>query len=239
MPTIIIIQARMDSKRLPGKVVMKIQGKTILEHIVNFSKFSKLADKIIIATTSLPEDDKIANLSTKLGIDCYRGNPNDVLERYYECAKLFKGDLIIRLTGDNPLIDPALVDEVIQICKETGCDYASNMIHQTYPLGYLVEAITFDTLKKINFTQKDPLSREHVTYHVRQNPQMYNIEEVFAPSELARPHWRLTIDNIEDFHLISEIFSRLYEPSSVIEYRRVVDLLDENKDLLKINKKYH
>lgn len=218
---------------------MQIQGKSILEHIVEFLKHSKLTDRIIVATTTLAEDDKIQKLSKNLGIDCYRGNPHDVLERYYECAKLFEGDLIIRITADNPLIDPTLVDEVIQICKDTECDYASNMIHQTYPLGYLVEALTFDALKKLNFTQKDPLSREHVTHHIRQNPQMYNIEEVFAPSELARPNWRLTIDNIEDFHLISEIFSRLYEPGSVIEYRRVVELLDENKDLLKINKKYN
>lgn len=235
MSIIIIIQSRMASTRLPGKAMMLIQGKPMLEHIVNFSKFSKLSDKVIIATTSLPEDDKIANLATKLGIDCYRGNPHDVLDRYYECAKMFNGKIIIRLTGDNPLIDPMLIDEIIQLCKETECDYASNMIHETFPLGYLVEALTFNTLKKIKFAQKDPLSKEHVTYHIRHNPQMYNIKEVFAPSNLSRPNWRLTVDNIKDFHLISEIFSRLYEPGTFIKYSKVVDLLDKNKSLLKIN----
>jgi len=233
------VQARTGSTRLPGKVLMPIRGKPILEHIIEFLEHSKLTDRIIVATTNLTEDDKIEELSKTLGIDCYRGNPTDVLERYYECARLFNGDLIVRITADNPLIDPTVVDEVIQICKETRCNYASNMIHQTYPLGYLVEAITFDTLKKINDTQKDPLSREHVTYHIRQNPSLYDIKEVFAPSELARPNWRLTVDNMEDFYLISEIFSRLYEHGSIIKYQDVVELLDKNKDLLKINEKHH
>lgn len=218
---------------------MPIQGKPILQHIIEFLMHSRLTDQIIIATSNLPNDDKIDELAKKIGVECYRGNPTDVLERYYECAKLFKGDLIVRITGDNPLIDPSLVDEVIRICKETNCDYASNMLHQTYPLGYLVEALRFSTLKKIHETQKDPLSREHVTYHIRQNPHLYKIKEIFAPSHLARPNWRLTIDYLEDFQLMLEIFLKLYKEGFFMEYKSVVELLDKNKDLLKINEKYY
>ena len=238
MKVLTIVQARTGSTRLPEKVLMNIQGKSILEHIIDFLKHSKLTDKIIIATTNLPSDDKIEEIAKKTNVDCYRGSAENPLERYYECAKLFGGDLIVRVTADNPLIDPTLVDRTIQVCKETNCDYASNMLHQTYPLGYLVEALTFTTLKKIYENQKDPLSREHITYHIRQNPNLYNIKEVFAPSDLARPNWRVTVDYIEDFNLVSEIFARLYKPNSFIKYESVVELLDKNKDLLKINDKY-
>ena len=235
MKVLSIIQARVGSSRLPGKSIQILQGKPILEHIVNFLKFSKLTDEIIIATSNLEEDDKIEELAKKLGILCFRGSPDDVLKRYYDCATKFDGDLIIRLTADNPLIDPTLVDEVIHVCKETGCDYASNMIHQTYPLGYLVEAITFSTLKKVHENQHDKLTREHVTHYIRHNPQLFNIQEVFAPSDLHRPHWRLTVDYEEDFSLISEIFSHLYETGSFIRYRTVVEFLDEHSHLLKKN----
>jgi len=240
MSVLAIIQARMYSKRLPGKVLMKIQGKSILEHIIDFLKYSELTDRIIVATTISPQDDKISELLHKIGIDCYRGSATDVVERFYECAKFFKGDLIVRLTADDPLVDPLLVDEVIRVCKESGCDYASNMLHRTFPYGYSSgEALTFSILKKLHETENDPLGREHVTRHILQHPDLYNVKNVLAPPGLERPHWRLTVDYMEDFQLMSEIFSRLYNPNSFIEYRALVELLDANKHLLKINEKYH
>jgi len=228
----------MDSSRLPGKVLMKIQGKPILEHVVDFLRFSKLTDIIIVATTDLPADDKIEELSNYIDIDCYRGSSNDVLGRYYECSKSFKADVITRITADNPLLDPTIIDEAIHICKETGCDYVTNLINPTYPVGYSIEVLTFSILKKIHETQNDTRSREHVTYHMRQNPNLYNIKEIFAPPDLIRPHWRLTVDYEEDFRLISKIFSNLYRPHSFIKYSSLVEFLDKNKDLLKINEKY-
>lgn len=235
MKVLSIIQARVGSSRLSGKSIQILQGKPILEHIVNFLKFSKLIDEIIIATSNLEEDDKIEEIAKKIGVACFRGSSDDVLKRYYDCALKFGGDLIIRLTSDNPLIDPTLVDEVIGVCKETKCEYASNMIHQTFPLGYLVEGITMPTLKKIHENQHDQLSREHVTYFIRKNPHLFNIQEIFAPQKLHRPHWRLTVDYEEDFNLISEIFSQLYKPNSFISYSKVVEFLDSHTHLLKIN----
>ena len=229
----------MGSTRLPGKVLMPILDKPILQHITDFLKFSKFTDHLVVATTNLPQDDKIEKLLKYLDIDCYRGNPDDVLERYYECSKLFKGDLIVRITADDPLIDPTIVDEIITICKESGCDYGTNSLHRTFPLGIEAEAITFSTLEKLHETQKDPLSREHVTHHITHNPNLYNIKEVLAPSDLIRPNWRLTLDHIEDYYLISKIFSKLYVPGSYIKYRSVVELLDMDSDLLKINEKYN
>lgn len=238
MKVLSIIQARTTSTRLPNKVLMTIQQKPILQHIINFLKHSQLTDQIIVATTTLPEDNKIEELVKNLGIDCYRGNSTDLLTRYYECARFFKGDIIVRITADNPLVDPLLIDQTISICKETGCDYCTNLLHPTYPTGYSAEAFKFSILKKLHETQTNSLSREHVTYHMRQNPHLYNVKEIFAPSDLIRPNWRLTIDYAEDFLLISEIFSRLYKENTFIDYRSVVNLLDKNPNLLKINKMY-
>lgn len=238
MNVLAVIQARTGSSRLPRKILMEIEGKPILEHLINFLKFSKLTNKIIVATSNLIQDDEIAALAIRNDVDCYRGSESDVLERYYECAKKFHGDVIVRLTSDCPLLDPRLVDKAIEICTKSNCDYVSNMIHQTYPLGYLVEVMTFDLLESLHKTQHDKLSREHVTYHIRQHPEQYRIQEICLPKHLDRHHWRLTLDYIEDYKLISKIFSSLYKPFSFIEYERVVEFLDSNSDLLKINSKY-
>ena len=236
---IIIIQARTGSKRLPNKVMMKINSKPILQHIIEFLNYSKLTDEIIIATSDQSEDDVICNLANSLNKKCFRGSSHDVLGRYYDCAKYNHADLIIRITADNPLIDPTLVDKIIQTCKETNCDYASNMINETYPSGYLVEAFSFDVLEKLHRQSHDLQSREHVTFKIRQNPKSFHIENILAPNHLRRPSWRLTVDHKEDFELISQIFSKLYVMNSYIKYEKVVDLLDNEKKLLDINKKWH
>lgn len=228
----------MGSSRLPGKVLMKLQDKTILEHIVNFLKYSKLTDKIIVATSDLQQDDKIEELLNTMNIECYRGSSNDVLARYYECAKLFKGDIIVRITADDPLVNPELIDEVIQVCQKTGCDYATNVLTKTYPYGIFGEAFTFPILEQLHKLRNDQMSREHVTHHMIENPHLYKIKQVFASPELSRPHWRLTVDHIEDYSLMQEIFAKLYRPNSYIQYGTLVKLLDDNPQLLKINEKY-
>jgi len=234
-----IIQARTGSTRLPNKALLKILGKPILKHIVDFLKFSKLIDQIVIATTTLAEDDEIEKFSKKLGILCFRGSSQNVLDRYYQCAKNFKGDLIVRITSDDPLIDPSIVDKIIETCNKTKSDYASNTLKQTYPLGFSsCEVFTFSLLEKLHREQNDPLSREHVTYHIRKNPDLYNVVNIAAPEHLSRPNWRLTVDYYEDYQLMSEIFSKLYNPKFYIKYSEVVKLLDKEKELLKINEKY-
>lgn len=236
MTVLAIIQARMGSSRFPGKVLMKIEGKPVLQHIIEFLNHSKLIDKIVVATTSLTEDEKIIRLLKDLNCSYYKGNPDNLLARYYECAKKFGGDLIVRITADNPLIDPEIVDEGIRIYRETNSDYVSNMINQTFPIGYLVEILTFDILKKLFETNQNSISQEHVTYDIRKNPHLYKTSEIFALPHLCRPNWRLTIDYPEDFILINKIFSKLYVPDSYIRYQSVVDFLDNNLDLLEINK---
>jgi spore coat polysaccharide biosynthesis protein SpsF len=233
-----IVQARMGSTRLPGKVLMKIEGKTILEHVINFLQFSKNIDDIIVATTDEPTDDEIEVLIKNLGVKCYRGSSSDVLKRYYDCAKQFKGDIIVRITADDPIVDPVLIDKVIDKCKNTRCDYATNLLHRTYPLGISGEAFSFTMLEKLYVNQLDLLSREHVTHDMLINPKLYDIEEVFAPPGLERPSWRLTVDYMEDLQLMRKIFSALYKPNSFIKYESLVDFLDKNQKLFDINNKY-
>jgi len=230
---VIIIQARMGSSRLPGKIMKKLNGKPIIQHILEFLKFTKTADKIVIATTTLPEDDIIESFSKKFSIDCFRGDPNNVLKRYYDCAKKFNADLVVRLTADNPLIDPNLVDELVSMCRNNRCDYTSNCLHITYPYGYSTcEVLTFSILKYLCENKTDPQTIEHVTFFIRQNPHLFNVQEIKAPSKLSRPNWRLSVDTEEDFQLMEKIFSHLYRLNHIIKYETLVKFLDSNQDLL-------
>jgi len=228
-----IIQARMGSKRFPGKILKELGEKPILQHIVDFLKYSKMTEKIVIATTDLPEDDIVETFAKKLGIECFRGSSENVLERFYKCAKKFNANLILRLTADNPLINPKIIDDLINLCKHHKCDYASNCLHPSYPYGYSTcEIFTFSTLTKLYETQKDPRSLEHVTYFIVKNPNLFNVQEIKAPKNLSRPNWKLSIDTIEDYAKMEKIFSSLYFENSFIDYPSLVKFLDQNKQII-------
>ena len=150
MVTGCIIQARMGSSRLPGKILKKIDQKTtVLESVVNQVEQSSSIDKIIIATTTLDEDDKVVALCNKINIKYFRGDPIDVLDRYYKCAKYFSISDIVRITSDNPLIDPELIDQVIKKFVIGNFDYVTNFIPRTLPYGTEAEIISFEALSKI------------------------------------------------------------------------------------------
>ena len=239
MMVLAIIQARTGSKRLPGKVLMKIINKPILTHIIESLRLSKQINKIIVATTKLPEDNKIEKLCKDLNIECFRGSDIDVLDRFYSCAQFFEGDLIVRLTGDNPLLDPTIIDEIIEVCKKSECDYATNVLHPTYPYGFSsCEVFPFRILKKLHNIVTDPMSREHVTFHIRKNPNLYKIREINAPKNLIRPDWRLSVDYPEDMELMKKIFSKLYQKGSFISYEKLVNFLDA-QDITQINHIHH
>ena len=126
-------------------------GKSILEHIINYLKYSNLIDDIVVATTILPIDNEIELLANKLEIHCFRGSSNDVLNRFFECAKFHNADIIVRVTADDPLIDPNIIDLMIKNCKNDNYDYSSNVLHQTFPIGFTAcESFTFNLLKSLN-----------------------------------------------------------------------------------------
>ena len=216
---------------------MKLEDKTILEHIINFLALSQNINEIVIATTTLPEDDKIEDLAKKINVKCYRGSSENVLERYYQCAKNSNADLIVRITADDPILEPTLIDTIIEECKKEKLDYASNVLERSFPLGYTnCEVFTFDVLSKLYHEQKDPASLEHVTYHIKQNQKLFKIKSIVAPNGLERGDWRLTIDYEQDLLLMREIFSEMYLPGEAFEYKKLVSFLDENPELLKINR---
>ena len=215
---------------------MKIKDKPILQHIVGSLEYCKKVDQIIVATSTLRADDQIEKLCSKMKVKCFRGSSSNVLKRYYDCAKKFHGDIIVRITGDNPLIDPTIVDKAISLLIKKKFDYVSNMIHQSFPIGYLVEVFTFSTLKRMFECHIDNQSKEHVTFQLRKNPKEFKIGEFFAPKNKQRPNWRLTIDYLDDLNLIKKIYLKLYNPNSFIKYNDVFNFLENNPKLLEINK---
>lgn len=223
----------MGSKRLPNKVLLKIQNKPILSLIVDSLKHSKLIDQIIIATTKLSKDDKIVEFAENNKIDYFRGDEKNVLNRYFQCAKKFNATLIVRITGDNPLIDPNLIDETIQKLLKTKSDYCSNFEKPGYPIGFsFCEVITYDALKKLENEVRNPFEREHVTLNIRRNPNHFKISNVEPVDFQNRSEWRLTIDHKEDFELIEKILSSVKWENG-IKYKNLISFLDKNKDLLK------
>jgi spore coat polysaccharide biosynthesis protein SpsF len=238
MTIVVIIQARMGSKRFPGKIMKELNGKPLLQHIIEFLKFSKKSKKIVIATTNLEEDNVVDSFAKRLGVECFRGSSNNVLERFYNCAKFFNANLIIRLTADNPLINPIIIDDLITMCENFNCDYVSNCLHPSYPYGYSTcEIFTFSTLTKLYETQHDQKSLEHVTPFIRENPNLFNIKEHRAPVTLSRPNWKLSVDTPDDYIKMKKIFLNLYQENSFIDYPSLVQFLDENKQIIEPEQK--
>lgn len=231
-----IIQARMSSERLPGKVMRILSGKPMIGHLITSLTHSKKIDQIIVATTTNSSDDIIVNYLQKNNWKFFRGDENDVLLRYIDTLKQFPADYVVRITADNPLIDPTIVDSVIEQAISTQSDYSSNHLVKTYPLGYIVEIISTKTLQNVEKLIKNSNEREHVTWHIIQNQNKFNTSNFSASANMSYPNWRLTVDTKEDFQLIEKIFSILYIENYFIKYSDVVNLLLKNPELLQINR---
>tara|TARA_B110000014_G_C20123532_1_gene596753 strand:- start:385 stop:1155 length:771 start_codon:yes stop_codon:yes gene_type:complete len=228
-----IIQARMGSSRLPGKVMMKIDSKnSVLDLIINQLKYSKFLENIIIATTSKTEDDVIEKFCLKNSLRCFRGSEKDVLDRYYQCSKKFNLKHIIRITADCPLIDPEIVDKVIEKYKVGQFDYFTNILIRTFPIGTDVEIFSFETLEKMWKDAKLPSEREHVTTYIRNKKldcKFGNLENVEKLGNL-----RFTLDRYEDLQLIKKITSKIHKNPILI--KDVIKIVTDYPELLEINK---
>lgn len=235
MKTGAIIQARMGSTRLPGKVMMNIDEENpALYYVITQLQHSKLLDKIVVATTILKEDDKIAEFAHRMNIDCFRGSSLDVLERYYECAKKFSISTIVRITADNPLIDPTIVDATIEKFNSGLYDYVTNCLTRTFPHGTEVEVFSFQALEKAHCNAITPSEREHVTPYFYNNPTTFSILNVSHSQDIS--HLRWTVDRRDDLELVQTIVSKIKKrPILMID---VIDLLSKEPDLIKINNNY-
>ena len=227
-----IIQARMGSSRLPGKIMKKINGDTpMLKFQLDQLEFSKNVDQIIIATTTLEPDNLIVDFCKKNNLECFRGESKDVLDRYYKCAKKFNFPIIVRITSDNPLIDPTIVDHVISRFIDSDYDYMSTEVKKS-PLGFAVEVFTFKSIKKAWEEAKLPSEHEHVTPYFYNNPDKFKIESVSQEKDLS--HIRCTVDTEYDFKLIEKIISKI--ETRPIHLDHILDLFSKDTNLLEINK---
>ncbi len=231
-----ILQARMGSSRLPGKVMMSILGRPMLELQIERIRRAVLIDKLVVATTANPEDDEIEQLCTSLNINCFRGSEEDLLDRYYESAKQFQADYIVRLTGDDPLTDPNLIDDMVAKMKSGSFDAVTNTIYPTYPEGLDLSVLTFKSLSRA-WSEADLQSqREHVTPYIYDNAEEFRTFHYKQNTDKSSLRW--TVDYKEDFIFIEEIYKDLYPSNKTFLTDDVYKLLENKPSLVKINSNF-
>ncbi|MHC1771405.1 MAG: NTP transferase domain-containing protein [Flexilinea sp.] len=237
MKTTLIIQARMGSSRLPGKVLMEISGKPMLEWVIRRGSQAKKIDEVLVATTDDPGDDPIEQWCNVNNISCFRGSVYDVLDRFFRAALYAGTDIIVRVTADCPLIDPKVLDDVIDLFLTSGADFAANRLpppwHRTFPVGLDVEVVRFRMLEKAWKEARKPFEREHVM------PWFYSVEgrckvEILDHDPDYGMH-RWTVDTPEDYILLQEIFKKLDDPLRASWYD-VLKIVEQNPDLERINR---
>jgi spore coat polysaccharide biosynthesis protein SpsF len=199
----------MKSSRLPGKVLMPLAGAPLLQRLLERLRASKRLDVLMVATTSGSEDDAIAALCRRLGIACYRGSENDVLDRVIEAARLVDADIIVRLTADNPMVGADLVDLVVGRFLESGpvACYVHSVEGSGFPYGLFVEAVARETLERC-YPETDAEEREHVTLHLRRHPERYPAIAVKASQHFALD--RVSIDTADEYQEVAALFEQLY-----------------------------
>lgn len=230
---ICIVQARMSSTRLPGKVLLDLSGKPVVAQVFNQLSYSKLLNNIILATTIDPSDDLLEEWAINNSIKYFRGSLENVLERFYETAKMYNADAIVRITADCPLIDPELIDICIEKFSVGNYDYYSNTNPPTFPDGLDCEIFKFSALKDAYRNAQMKSEIEHVTPYMRNHPEKYKIGNYI--SEINYENYRWTLDNKEDYVFIIEVYKALFKTGSFIKWHDVIDLLDANRDLVNIN----
>lgn len=230
-----IIQARMGSTRLSGKVMKDLEGKTVLEHVINRVRQSKMIDEIIIATTTHDRDDVIETEALRCGVKVFRGSEDDVLSRYYYAAKENGLDVVVRITSDCPLIDPKVLDEVIQCYLNNDYDIVSNagsdLSKRTYPRGLDTEVFSFKVLENAFTNAKETYQREHVTPYIYEN----SIGVYYYKNDIDYSKYRWTLDTDEDFKLIFEIYKHLYNGEHDFYLSDIVKLFEAKPELFNIN----
>lgn len=228
-----IIQARMGSTRLPGKVLKNICEQPVLWHVINRVKKSKYVSKIIVATTENREDNEIYDYCNRNSIDIFRGSSDDVLDRYYKCAKQFDCKNIVRITSDCPLHDAEVIDRVIGEYSRGKYDYVSNTFEYTYPDGLDTEVFSFYVLEEAWKNAKLASEREHVTPYIKNNDKYKKLN---VTADKKYPIYRLTLDYDEDYKFIKSI----YEGIEKLDFRLddIIEFLNKNPELLKLNENY-
>ena len=231
MNTIAIIQARVGSRRLPGKVLAPIVGRSMLERVVERVEAADLIDRVVVATSDDGRDDAVEAICRRRGFACFRGSESDVLSRYVGAAARYGADPIVRITADCPLIDPEIVDRVVEAFAGKGLDYASNINPPTFPHGLDTEVLSAEALARTDRESRWQSEREHVTLYVRQHPELFRTFNVTHFADLSGLRW--TVDEAADLEFVRAVYERM--GNRVFGMADVLALLAAQPELAQIN----
>jgi spore coat polysaccharide biosynthesis protein SpsF len=232
MRVVAIIQARMGSTRLPGKVLMDISGRSMLAQVVARARKAQLASEVVVATTTAPIDDAIVDECAWLGVSAFRGSEEDVLDRYYRVALEQEADAVVRITSDCPLIDPAVVDDVVRAFLDAKPDYASDTLERTYPRGLDTEVFSLEALCRAWKEANEAYQRAHVTPYFYEQPNLFRLLSVRATADYSAHRW--TVDTREDLALVRSIYQKL-DPAENTSWLEVLHLVEREPTLQGIN----
>lgn len=207
----LILECRMGSSRLPGKTLLDVHGKPMILRIIERLNLSKNKSILVVATTNNSKDDELVEILEENNINYFRGSEEDVLSRVYLAAKKFSIENIVELHGDNPFLDPSLVDRCIKVFDRKGVDYLSNTLIKTFPMGLRVQIFSTEKLGEVYREISDPAVHEHVSLYFYENPDKYSLINIEAKGEERRPELRLTVDTKEDFQFILNIYKKIIE----------------------------
>lgn len=242
--SVAIIQARLTSRRLPGKMLEDISGRPLLWHVVDRARSGQRIQDTVVATTDNAADDPLVDLCREIDVKCFRGSEEDVLDRFYNAALANRSTIVVRLTGDCPIIDPGVIDQIVVAQQNYGVDYASNVgtldaeghfLGRTFPDGLDAEAFTFETLERTWREAELPSEREHLTSYIYKHPERFTIHQVQQESDLS--HLRWTVDGPEDLAVVRQIFGHLYSPQRHFTMADVLRLLEKHPELATANSK--
>lgn len=235
-----IIQARMGSSRLPGKVLLDLAGEPMLVRVFERTRLAKSPDEVIVATTDQSSDDPIVDLCKDRGYPFYRGSQYDVLDRFYQAAKFYQSTVIIRITADCPLIDPDVIDLTVQRFLETGVDFAANRLpppwSRSYPIGLDVEVCSMDALARAWREADMPYQREHVMPYLYEQEGLFRVLTVDHEPDYGSMRW--TVDTQEDLALVRKVFE-YFNGVNTFSWLEVVDLINDSPDMVDINAGVH
>jgi spore coat polysaccharide biosynthesis protein SpsF len=232
---LIVIQARMGSTRLPGKHLKIILNRPLVSFLIERLRAVQLADALVMATTTNTLDNALVEFCKTEDVPYFRGSEEDVLDRFYQCAKKYQADVVVRVTADCPLIDPAIIDQTIQrfLEKFPHLDFVTNVAKRSYPRGMDVEVFSFKSLEKVAQAAKQPAEREHVTPYYYRHPELFKTDSVFQEKDDS--HFRLTVDTTEDLDLISLVLKTIYPKKPSFTLSDLLELFHKHPDWMEIN----
>jgi spore coat polysaccharide biosynthesis protein SpsF len=228
----------MGSTRLPGKILKKVMGKSLLEYQIERIKKVRNVDDVVIATTTNQIDQPVKELCEKLHCSYFRGSEDNVLLRYYEAAVKFKAECIVRVNADCPLIDPEVVEEIIGYyhLNYNEIDYVSNILEKSYPIGLHTEVFSMEVLRRISRRNGNSIEREHVTPYIYNNPDIFRLFSYVIKEDFSQYRW--TVDYLEDFELISLILKKLYPYKKFFNMFDIIRLMNSDPSLMEINSRF-